>query len=147
MSNTPILPYPWQEAAWSKLIYQNAKERLAHAYLFYGPTGIGKFDFVFNFSRYLLCNKPENNNACGKCTDCKLHDSIHPNLKVLMPECNSTEIKVDQVRILTEFLSKTGHSGRLKICIINDADRLYMNSTNALLKTLEETSGESILFL
>ena len=66
---------------------------------------------------------------------------------MLKPENNSSEIKIDQIRYLTEFFNKTSHSEGFKISIINDADRLNINSTNALLKTLEEPSGASILFL
>ena len=147
MTNRYITTYPWQKSDWSKLVNQKIKGRLAHAYLVCGIAGIGKFDFVFKFSKYLLCASPDKYDACGKCADCKLFDSIHPNIKVLMPENIASEIKVDQVRDLTDFINKTGHSGGLKLCIIGNADRLNANATNALLKTLEEPSGESTLFL
>ena len=147
MSDESLLPYPWQKSDWSKLSHQNANERLAHAYLVYGSAGIGKFDFILRFSKYLLCSSPSKNAACGKCTNCRLHASAHPNIKLLKPENNSSEIKIDQIRYLTEFFNKTSHSEGFKISIINDADRLNINSTNALLKTLEEPSGASILFL
>ena len=147
MSSASNSYYPWQKSDWSKLIYQTVKERLAHAYLVYGPVGIGKFDFVLKFSKFLLCISPGKYDACNKCSNCKLHDSIHPNIKILMPESNSLEIKIDQVRGLTDFLNKTGHSSGLKIAIITDADRLNINAANALLKTLEEPSGASTLIL
>ena len=41
----------------------------------------------------------------------------------------------------------TGHSNRLKICLINEAHRLNINATNALLKTLEEPAGSSVILL
>ena len=147
MSDESLLTYPWQKSDWSKLSHQNANERLAHAYLVYGSAGIGKFDFILRFSKYLLCSSPSKNAACGKCINCRLHASAHPNIKLLKPENNSSEIKIDQIRYLTEFFNKTSHSEGFKISIINDADRLNINSTNALLKTLEEPSGASILFL
>ena len=147
MSNASNSYYPWQKSDWSKLIYQTTKERLDHAYLVYGPVGIGKFDFVLKFSKFLLCVSPSNYDACNKCSNCKLHDSAHPNIKVLMPESNSLEIKIDQVRDLTDFLNKTGHSSGFKIAIITDADRLNINAANALLKTLEEPSGDSTVIL
>ena len=141
------IPYPWQEKNWNDLILQVKQDRLSHAYIVSAPSGIGKFDFVHKFSKYLLCGSPINNLPCGECPDCILHDNVHPNLRILKPESEGSEIKVDQVRSLIEFFSMTGHSNRLKICLINEAHRLNINATNALLKTLEEPAGFSIIFL
>ena len=141
------IPYPWQEKNWSDLVLRAKQDRLSHAYIVSGPSGIGKFDFVHKFSKYLLCGSPINDLPCDECPDCILYDNVHPNLRTLMPESEGSEIKVDQVRSLIEFFSVTGHSNRLKICLINEAHRLNINATNALLKTLEEPAGSSIILL
>ena len=43
------IPYPWQEKNWNDLILQAKQDRLSHAYIVSGPSGIGKFDFVHKF--------------------------------------------------------------------------------------------------
>ena len=141
------IPYPWQEKNWNDLVLQAKQNRLSHAYIVNGPSGIGKFDFVYEFSKYLLCGSPNNDLSCGECADCILHNNVHPNLQILKPEGEGSDIKVDQVRSLIEFFSMTGHSNRLKICLINEAHRLNKNATNALLKTLEEPAGSSVILL
>ena len=147
MITEQLIPYPWQEKNWSDLMLQAEQNRLSHAYIVSGPSGIGKFDFAHEFSKYLLCSSPINDLPCGECSDCILHNNAHPNLRILKPESGGSEIKVDQVRSLIEFFSMTGHSNRLKICLINDAHRLNINATNALLKTLEEPAGSSVILL
>ena len=147
MITEQLIPYPWQEKNWSDLMLQAEQNRLSHAYIVSGPSGIGKFDFAHKFSKYLLCGSPINDLPCGECSDCILHNNAHPNLRILKPESGGSEIKVDQVRSLIEFFSMTGHSNRLKICLINEAHRLNINATNALLKTLEEPAGSSVILL
>ena len=147
MISEQLIPFPWQKKNWTDLILQAKQNRLSQAYIVSGPSGIGKFDFVHYFSKYLLCGSPNNDLPCDKCTDCILHDNAHPNLRILNPGSEGSEIKVDQVRSLIEFFSMTGHSNRLKICLINDAHRLNINATNALLKTLEEPAGNSVTLL
>ena len=147
MITEQLIPYPWQEKNWSDLMLQAKQNRLSHAYIVSGPSGIGKFDFANKFSKYLLCGSPIKDLSCGECSDCILHGNVHPNLRILKPEGKGYEITVDQVRSLIEFFSMTGHSNRLKICLINEAHRLNINATNALLKTLEEPSGSSVIFL
>ena len=147
MITEQLIPYPWQEKNWSDLMLQAEQNRLSHAYIVCGPSGIGKFDFAHKFSKYLLCGSPINDLPCGECSDCILHNNAHPNLRILKPESEGSEIKVDQVRSLIEFFSMTGHSNRLKICLINEAHRLNINATNALLKTLEEPAGSSVILL
>ena len=147
MITEQLIPYPWQEKNWSDLMLQAEQNRLSHAYIISGPSGIGKFDFAHKFSKYLLCGSPINDLPCGECSDCILHNNAHPNLRILKPESEGSEIKVDQVRSLIEFFSMTGHSNRLKICLINEAHRLNINATNALLKTLEEPAGSSVILL
>ena len=98
MITEQLIPYPWQE----KIERSNAQaeqNRLSHAYIVSGPSGIGKFDFAHKFSKYLLCGSPINNLPCGECSDCILHNNAHPNLRILKPESEGSEIKVDQVRV------------------------------------------------
>ena len=148
MSKESFSPFPWQNTKWSKLIGQFNENRLSHAYLVTGTAGIGKFEFALKFARFLICSSPRSNHACGACKDCYLNTSLnHPDIQIVTPEDKDSVIKIDQVRKLTEFFSKTSHSGTLKISIINHAHLLNPSAANALLKTLEEPAGSSILFL
>ena len=148
MSKESFPPFPWQNTNWSKLVSQFNENRLSHAYLLTGTAGIGKFEFALKFARYLICSFPGSNRACGACKHCHLSASLnHPDIQIVTPEDNDSVIKIDQVRNLANFYSKTSHAGTLKIAIINHVHRLNPSAANALLKTLEEPAGSSILFL
>jgi len=136
--------YPWQQNLWQEISnYSN----YGHAYLFYGAQGLGKLQLVQTFAAYLLCeNKAQY--ACGICKNCKLlAANTHPDLFLLKSLEPNKEISVEQVRGLIGFLAQTSHQGGYKVVIIEQAEMLNRNSANALLKSLEEPSGKSILLL
>ncbi|HSJ39390.1 MAG TPA: DNA polymerase III subunit delta' [Planococcus sp. (in: firmicutes)] len=113
------------------------KERLAHAYLFEGPTGSGIKEVTHFFVKLLLCEKPEQNVPCGTCRSCQVYDSgNHPNIVFIEPE--GQNIKIDQIRELIFRMNKTGLTTGRKIYVIEEADRMNNSSANALLKFLEE---------
>ncbi|MBR9911566.1 MAG: DNA polymerase III subunit delta' [Gammaproteobacteria bacterium] len=142
------VPFAWQREQWGRLCQQHADNRLPHALLLAGPKGVGKLHLASAFGCYLLCLSPLNNAACGHCKGCDLNLSgTHPDLLLLRPEDGSRVIKIDQVRSLTEFLSKTAQQGGRKVAVIEPAEGLNANSANALLKSLEEPSGDTTLLL
>ena len=142
------VPFPWQQQQWNQLFRQYQRDHLAHSTLVWGQSGLGKTEFVTMFSRFILCQQPLKNRACGRCKSCLLNNSnSHPDLQLLAPEEGSKEIKIDQIRAVTGFVHRTSHAGSAKIVIINQAHRLNINSANALLKTLEEPSENTYLFL
>jgi len=60
--------------------------KTAHAYLFYGEEGTGKDPAAIAFAQLLNCEKPENEDACGQCSNCKRIRTLqHPNLKLIIP--------------------------------------------------------------
>jgi len=141
-------PLPWQIANWRRLLEQHRAQKMAHAYLVCGEQGIGKFQMVFTLANYLLCLNPGELQACGHCVNCKLGASgNHPDVLVVQAEAGSRDIKIDQIRALAEFVSKTSHSGLMKLIIINRAHNLNSSAANSLLKTLEEPSANTHLFL
>ncbi len=81
---------PWdqlidQERAVSALRGALARERVAHAYLFYGPDGVGKRATAMAFAQALLCETP-GPDPCGRCAHCrKAPRMLHPDLRLLMP--------------------------------------------------------------
>ncbi len=113
------------------------KDRLAHAYLFEGPTGSGVTEITHFFVKLLLCETPSQNVPCETCRSCRLYNSgNHPNIVFIKPD--GQNIKIDQIRELIYNMNKTGFSSGRKIYVIEEADRMNNASANALLKFLEE---------
>ncbi len=149
-------PFPWQVAQWQRLSTAFNADQLAHAYLFSGKKGLGKFLFVQAFANFMLCLSPvidKNNSsacrlACGQCTNCrKGGGAAHPDIFRIEPEEGSNNIKIEQIRALSEFVTRSSHSGAAKIAIIQDAHLLNRSAANALLNTLEEPNNNTHLFL
>lgn len=141
-------PYPWQQALWDSFVGWMEKERLAHALLIGGPEGLGGLAMAQAMAHYLLCHAPMGPIACGKCRGCQLVVSeTHPDLQVLQPEGTSALIKIDQVRQMTEFLTKTAQQGGRKVVVLAPAEAMNHNAANALLKNLEEPSKDTFLLL
>jgi len=149
-------PLPWQQLQWSQLSRALASDQLAHAYLLSGSEGLGKLLFAEAFARYALCSSPVSVGtnergdavACGVCGNClKGGGGNHPDILRIGPEEGSKNIKVDQIRHLSEFVIRSSHAGGVKMAIILDAHLLNANAANALLKTLEEPNRNTHVLL
>ena len=137
--------YPWQDALWQQLA---GRTQHAHAYLLHGPVGIGKRALAERLMARLLCQRPDGLDACGTCKSCMLlHAGSHPDNYVLEPEEADKAIKVDQVRDLVSFVVQTAQLGGRKVVLIEPVESMNINAANALLKSLEEPSGETVLLL
>ncbi len=156
--NAASAPFPWQGAQWAQLSRGFTAKKLAHAYLLCGSEGLGKSLFADSFARYALCLNPiaqsaVNANtqlsvACGSCSNClKGGAGNHPDILAIELEEGSKNIKIDQIRRLSEFVIRSSHSGGAKVAIIQDAHLLNANAANALLKTLEEPNDDTHVFL
>lgn len=113
--------------------------RLPNAYLFCGPKGVGKRSTANWFSKALVCEHTKDAcvEACGNCAGCKKSaNGNHPDQFVLEPD--GEWIKIDQVRELQASLQFHPLESRVKLAIIDDADRMTDAASNSLLKTLEE---------
>ena len=159
--------YPWQVELWKRLA--NNRERLPHALLLRGRSGIGKFDFALQFTQSLLCQTPTKDGfACSVCASCGwFTQGNHPDYRLLTPEqgsetpdnderlaesAKSTKkskiISVGQIRELDSFLELTSHrSAGLRIVLIHPAETFNSASANALLKMLEEPPSGVIFIL
>lgn len=142
-------PYPWQTPLWQGLVQRLQAQRLPHALLLSGPTGMGKRDFASRFAHAVLCDTPNGNgSACGQCRGCKLMQAgSHPDYLRVEPEEEGKTIGIDAVRELTRFQALKSQYGRQRVILLQPADALNANSSNALLKTLEEPAGETVLLL
>jgi DNA polymerase-3 subunit delta' len=145
---------PWHEEGWRLLAERRARGSLPHALLFCGPVGLGKRDFADAFARSLLCIAAgAEGQACGQCRACKLFDArSHPdcvrvNLELRDDGKLRTEIIVDQIRALGARLAMTAQFGGHQIALIDPADAMNANASNALLKTLEEPTAATLIIL
>jgi DNA polymerase-3 subunit delta' len=128
-----------------KEILQRAlnNNRLAHAYLFEGPDGVGKKLMALALTRALFC---EVGRGCGECASCRKVDHLnHPDLHLLTTE--GTQIKIDQVRKLQQEITLRPLEAKVRICLIDGAEALNAAAANALLKTLEEPLPGTLLIL
>lgn len=138
-------PYPWQQRLWQQF---STRSQYAHAYLFHGPLGIGKQALAEGLAALLLCLQPKEGYACGQCRSCLLLQAeTHPDYFRLQPEKVDKAIQVDQVRELVAFVYQTPQLGHRKLVLIEPAEAMTVNATNALLKCLEEPSGDTLLLL
>jgi len=127
---------------------------LPHAILVNGVTGSGKLEFSQWLIHLLNCQQPQqiNNNqevvlqSCGSCKSCLLLKSkTYPDHLNLIAEKNS--LGVDEIRHANRFLQKTAHLGKFKTVLIENAQTMTLAAANALLKTLEEPSDNSVIIL
>jgi DNA polymerase-3 subunit delta' len=137
--------YPWQDALWQQMA---GRSRHSHAYLLHGPLGIGKRALAERLMASLLCQSRNGLHACAQCKSCLLLAAgSHPDHYILEPEEADKPIKVDQVRDLVSFVVQTAQMGGRKVVLIEPVESMNVNAANALLKSLEEPSGDTILLL
>src|SRR6266700_640104 len=112
------------------------QNRLAHAYLITGPPGSGKQLLAANLAS-LVNGTPAKDVFTAKAQE----------IFVARPESKSRRIVIAQIRELEHALQMRAPSGRRKVAIIAEADRLQPQAANAFLKTLEEPPNDSLLLL
>lgn len=129
-----------------KLIQLKELGRWPHTMMFVGPSGIGKKKIALAFAQTLVCEKA--NNACGKCGSClRIEKMQSESLTLIEPDTELAKpvIKVEKIRNLLSALSLSS-DGPARVVIIDQANTLNTQASNALLKTLEEPS-QNIFFI
>jgi len=141
-------PLPWQKDVWDSFNRAVEANRMPHALLLHGSNGVGKRRLAISFAQRMLCLATVDHYACGTCKSCKLLlAGSHPDLSILEPAEEGKKILVDDVRKLCTKLNTTAQQGGWKISLILDADAMNINASNALLKSLEEPQGKTLLIL
>ncbi len=120
-------------------------ERLAHAYLFSGPSGIGKARVAFAMACSLLCSGA-GSEACGVCPDCrKFKSANHPDFIHILPD--GAFIKIEQIRELKKNLSFSPLGGGKRVIVMEDAHLMRREAGNSLLKILEEPPPDNVFII
>jgi DNA polymerase III subunit delta' len=146
---------PWLRPALTQLETAHAAKRLGHGWLLAGPAGIGKINLALVLAGRLLARET----PAGPPTQLSAPDAVaamrdrhtpvdhHPDLHWLFPEEDKRTISVEQIRDAAETLTLRSHAGGAKVVVIEPADGMTSSAANALLKTLEEPSGDTYLML
>ena len=123
-----------------------ATGKLAHAYLFCGPRGVGKTTSARIFAKTINCLTPnEHGEACDHCESCvSFNEGRSYNIHELDAASNNS---VDDIRALIEQVQIPPQIGRYKVFIIDEVHMLSQAGFNAFLKTLEEPPAHAIFIL
>ncbi len=147
-----------QEPAEALLLEALRSGRMHHAWLITGPEGVGKATLAFRFARRLLAGLPANGEdslavppenpvfrrvAAGSHADLLTVELMYDTKRKRM----KTQIAVEDVRGITNFMSLTPAEGGWRVAIVDGAEELNASSANALLKVLEEPPPRAILLL
>jgi DNA polymerase III subunit delta' len=133
--------------------------RLAHGLIFAGPEGVGKATCAAALGAFFLCEQPEPDDACGKCPSCRaISAGTHPDYHVISKELarlydksgtsKATLLPINVIRhALAEPAGRKTVLGRGKVFIVEQAELMTPAAQNALLKTLEEPAGRTLIVL
>jgi DNA polymerase-3 subunit delta' len=138
---------PWLREQRARLVAARRDGRMPHAILLHGPVGAGQSGLALWTAQLVLCEK-DGEAPCGGCPSCVLFlAGNHPDFYSVELEEKASFVKVDQVREVCGKLAMRSFRGAMKGAVIDPADRMNIQANNALLKTLEEPSEDTLLIL
>ncbi|WP_431285473.1 DNA polymerase III subunit delta' [Humitalea sp. 24SJ18S-53] len=146
------------DAACAVLAAAARSGRLHHAWLLAGPPGIGKATLAFRFARWLLAGMPADvaghpplHVAATDPVFRRIASSAHADLMTLAPDVAAGKVKrqipVEQARDVPRFLSLTPAEGGFRVVVLDEAEAMHPSAANALLKTIEEPSRNTVLLI
>jgi len=150
-----VLARKWRPQAFDAVVGQDpvtrtlrnalASGRVAHAYLFTGPRGVGKTTTARLLAKALACTARTGTEACGACPSCRDFASGAPVDVMEIDAASNTS--VDDIRTLRENVKYSPARGRFKVYIVDEVHMLSGAAFNAFLKTLEEPPGHVVFIL
>lgn len=144
------------ETAFSQFLKAIDENKIDGGWLLSGPKGIGKATLAYNVARIVLSGVSKNSTTNGHLVDVtkifkQVSNNSHPNLLVLEVgnngENSSSEILVDDTRKIGDFLHFTAAGSKNRVVIIDAIDDMNVNSSNAILKLLEEPPANTVFIL
>ncbi len=145
-----------------------AADKLAHAYIFSGPDGVGKSTTAKQWAKMLLCREPVSENtpggifvdSCGRCESCTVFDGgAHPDFNSVHKELSQytekgkgkttpLDLPIDVIReFLIDRVADKPKMSHRSIFVVDEAQKLNIKSQNALLKVLEEPPKHCFIIL
>jgi DNA polymerase-3 subunit delta' len=122
--------------------------RVPTAFLFLGPEGVGKRALADAFAARLLCETPADDDACTVCAQCtRVAAGSHPDVRLIVRDEGRRDIRIEQVRELCRWLTLQPLMAARKLAVVDGAHELNEHGQNALLRTLEEPPGRSVIVL
>jgi DNA polymerase III subunit delta' len=158
--------YDWAKPQWNQVLALG--ERMPHALLLAGPSGLGKREFAEALAARMLCERARAAQlACGECASCRLIATDgHPDLLTVRPEAldddgseaedsdvdeggkaKSKLIRIAQIRAVIERLGVGSHQGGYRVVLLYPAEAMQAESANSLLKVLEEPPVKTLFLL
>ncbi|SEC81182.1 DNA polymerase III subunit delta' [Arthrobacter woluwensis] len=136
-----------QDAVVTQLRRAAAGDGMTHAWLFTGPPGSGRSNAATAFAAALNCEQPDPaQRGCGQCHACRtILGETHPDVQHVRTE--KVTITIDEARELVSTAGNHPASGRWRIIIVEDADRMAERTTNVLLKAIEEPTARTVWML
>jgi len=135
-----------QERAIGFLKQALSRDRIPHAYMFTGISGIGKTTTALALAQALNCLEPVDFEGCGMCRSCRqIMGGNFADLNLLVPD--GKNIKIEQIRELNRNLGYKSVSGQYRVSIIDRAETMTGEAANSFLKNLEEPPPFNILIL
>ena len=129
------------------LLSLHTNNQLPHAALITSVSGVGLASVASSLCATLLCER-DNGSPCGECRSCsRVSAGTHGDYRWVEVAEGKASIGVDQIREAGDFITKTAGYGSQKILVISDAEKMTAGASNALLKTLEEPQGNSLIVL
>jgi DNA polymerase-3 subunit gamma/tau len=150
-----VLARKWRPQAFEAVVGQDAitrtlrnalgSGRIAHAYLFAGPRGVGKTTTARLLARALLCPDRSGAEPCGRCGACQ--EALAGTSVDVIEIDGASNRGIEEIRTLRENVKYAPTRGRYKVYIIDEVHQLTEHAFNALLKTLEEPPAHVVFVL
>ena len=139
-----------QNEAKQRLIREAKEGKIAHARLFCGPEGIGKLPLAIAYARYLSCQHPEGNDACGHCPNCMKYNKLaHPDLHFVFPVIKIKSKDTVSDDFLPEWRELISHTPYFNLNIWlkemgaeNQQAQIYVKESDEIIRKLNLKSSQ-----